>query len=153
MTKPKMPMTHIEGADEQQPTDATQAQQPDATPAGAANDASQKAKKGASIHIDTSAPQDDPAYSQSGQKPAGQKPTQGIYAWCSKIAPGHEHALIGGVCGLVIALLIYVVGFWRTLFVCLLVFVGAAIGQYLDGDPKILSFIRRVIAAGGGDDQ
>lgn len=74
------------------------------------------------------------------------------YAWVSRIVPGHEHALLGGLAGLLIALLIFVVGFWQTVFITLLVFVGIALGQYLDGDPKIINLLRRLIAGGLGDE-
>ncbi|MBQ9315377.1 MAG: DUF2273 domain-containing protein [Atopobiaceae bacterium] len=63
----------------------------------------------------------------------------------------HFHAVVGGVCGLVVAVLIFVVGFWQTLFVSLLAAVGVALGQYLDGDPKIVNLIRRLLSEGRGN--
>ncbi len=73
------------------------------------------------------------------------QPAQGPAAFLSKVAPGHENALLGGLLGLVVAVLMFVAGFWRTLFVVVMVTIGVAVGQYLDGTPKIINFIRRVI--------
>ena len=58
-------------------------------------------------------------------------------AWLHRSFPGHENAVVWGFIGLIVAILIFIVGFWRTLFVALVVAVGVAFGQYLDGDPKI----------------
>ena len=62
------------------------------------------------------------------------------------VAPGHSNTIIFGIIGVIAALLLFSVGFWRTLFVVVMVTIGVAIGQYLDGTPKIIDFIRRVIA-------
>lgn len=74
------------------------------------------------------------------------QPVQGLAAYLTKFAPNHENALLGGLMGLIVAVLMFVAGFWRTLFVVVMVTIGVAIGQYLDGTPKIINFIRRVIA-------
>lgn len=73
------------------------------------------------------------------------EPVQGPAAYLSKVAPNHENALLGGLLGFIVAVLMFVAGFWRTLFVVVMVTVGVAIGQYLDGSPKIIDFIRKVI--------
>lgn len=65
---------------------------------------------------------------------------------------GHEHAILGGLAGLVIAFLMFTIGFWKTLFITLLVAVGVAIGQLIDGDPKIINVLRRLIGALRSDD-
>ncbi len=67
-------------------------------------------------------------------------------AWLPRVLSGHEHAALGGLCGLLIAVLVFVVGFWRTLFVTVLVVVGVAVGQYLDGDPRLVKLVRKVLA-------
>ncbi len=77
---------------------------------------------------------------------ASEQPKAGFVAQVQRLVQGHEHAVLGGIAGLVIALLMFLVGFWQTLFICLLVFVGIALGQYLDGDPKIINWIRRLLA-------
>ena len=76
---------------------------------------------------------------------------QGRLAWLTSIFTGHSYAALGGVCGLVVALLVFFVGFWKTLFVCLLVLVGVAFGQYLDGDPKIVNRIRELVVEARGN--
>ena len=73
--------------------------------------------------------------------------------WVARTFPGHTHAVLGGIAGLLAAVLIFVWGFWQTLFVALLVFVGVALGQYLDGDPKIINFLRAFFAEMRGDEQ
>ena len=62
--------------------------------------------------------------------------------WVATTFPGHEKAFIGGVLGLICALLFLWLGVWKTLIVVIFVVAGVAIGQYLEGDPKILSVIR-----------
>ena len=63
------------------------------------------------------------------------------------VSPGHSHAIGYGLLGLVIALLAFWLGFWRTLVVAFFVLVGVAIGQAVDGDPKIINAIKRLITA------
>lgn len=66
-----------------------------------------------------------------------------VSGWVSRTFPGHENALWGGVAGLAIALLVFWVGVFRALAVAVLVFIGVALGQVADGDPKIINLIRR----------
>lgn len=68
--------------------------------------------------------------------------TTRISSWVSKTFPGHENAFWGGVCGLIIAICLFVIGFWRTLLIALFVILGIAIGQWFDGDPKIFRAIK-----------
>ena len=63
--------------------------------------------------------------------------------------PGHENAVFGGICGLVVAVLVFAIGFLRTLFVLLCVLVGVAIGQYLDGNPIVVKAVRKFFGNGG----
>ncbi|MCR9037129.1 DUF2273 domain-containing protein [Tractidigestivibacter montrealensis] len=65
-------------------------------------------------------------------------------AWVSRTFPGHENAFLGGVCGLVVAIVMAAIGFWRTLLLVLLVLIGVAIGQQADGDPKILRALGKI---------
>lgn len=69
--------------------------------------------------------------------------------WLSSNFPGHENAVFGGACGLIVALLVFVIGFWRTLFVVICVLVGVAIGQYLDGSPAVVKAFRKLFGGGG----
>ncbi len=97
---------------------------------------------------------------QTASEPAAETQPAGVAGqvrqattWLSRTFPGHEHAVLGGACGLVAALMVFVVGFWQMLFVSLVVLVGIALGQFLDGDPKIVNFIRRVLADGRNNEQ
>ena len=65
-------------------------------------------------------------------------------AWVSRTFPGHENAFLGGVCGLIVAIVMAAIGFWRTLLLVLLVLIGVAIGQQADGDPKILRALGKI---------
>lgn len=66
-------------------------------------------------------------------------------AFAEGVFPGHGNAILWGVIGFLAALLVFLLGFWRTLFIAFLVLVGVAFGQYLDGDPKIVRAIMRFI--------
>ena len=63
--------------------------------------------------------------------------------WLKTNFPGHENAVFGGICGLVVAMLVFAIGFWHTLFIVLCVLVGVAIGQYLDGNPTVVKFVSK----------
>ena len=83
--------------------------------------------------------------SQEGAAQAGAKIDQSAQnggirasAWVSRTFPGHENAFLGGVCGVLVAIVMAAIGFWRTLLLVILVLIGVAIGQQADGDPKIL---------------
>ena len=67
-------------------------------------------------------------------------------SWFKRTFPGHENAVIFGLIGLVAAILIFVIGIWRALIVTLFVVVGVAIGQVVDGDPKILRALQRLMS-------
>ena len=66
-----------------------------------------------------------------------------VGAWVSRTFPGHEHAFWGGVLGLLAALVFFAIGFFRTLLIVVLIVVGVAVGQALDGDPKLINAVRR----------
>lgn len=146
MTKSKVPVTHIEGAADAA-ADATRQSAQTADGVG-------KTKSGASVFVDSTEPARDEGTRGGGSANAGasRDTASGLNGLLARIAPGHEHAVLGGICGLVFAVLFFVIGFWKTLFVALLVVVGIAFGQYLDGDPKIVNLIRRALTGGLGDD-
>jgi len=90
----------------------------------------------------------DQAEGQPQDSAAGQTPKRSFSDMCRSISdwvhrrfPGHEHAFWGGVIALVIALLVFIIGLPRMLLICLLVVVGVALGQVVDGDPKIIRAI------------
>lgn len=78
------------------------------------------------------------AASKDGSAEGAQSGVDKASAWVSRTFPGHENAFLGGVCGLLVAIVMAAIGFWRTLLLVLLVLIGVAIGQQADGDPKIL---------------
>ena len=66
--------------------------------------------------------------------------------WVSRTFPGHENAFVFGVIGFLIAVFIFAIGFFQTIFVALLVLAGVAIGQMIDGDPKIINALRHLFS-------
>lgn len=77
---------------------------------------------------------------------AAQEGGRAVSSWVSKTFPGHEKAFWGGMCGLVVALAVFVIGVWRTVLIVALVLVGVAVGQLFDGDPKIINLVRRFLS-------
>ena len=75
-----------------------------------------------------------------------QRAAKAIADWVKSTFPGHEKSFIGGLLGLVAALLFLSLGVGRALVVAFFVLVGVAVGQYLEGDPKILTAIRNWLA-------
>ncbi len=71
-----------------------------------------------------------------------QKTRMTVGEWVHKTFPGHENAFYGAMVALLVALLVFIIGVWRTLLLGVLVLVGVAIGQMLDGDPKIINAVR-----------
>lgn len=82
----------------------------------------------------------------SGPEPAAQP---GVLAcasrWLDETFPNSRNAVLGGVTGLVVALLLFTIGVLKTLAIAILVVVGIACGQYLDGEPKIVRFIQNLM--------
>ncbi len=95
-----------------------------------------------------SAQQDAASTSEPHESSAGTQGAQSTVnrasAWVSRTFPGHENAFLGGVCGLIVAIVMAAIGFWRTLLLVLLVLIGVAIGQQADGDPKILRALGKI---------
>ncbi len=69
-----------------------------------------------------------------------------LFAWVRRTFPGHEHAFWGGVLGFVTAILFLVLGLFKALVIVVLVIVGVAAGQALDGDSKIMDLLRRLFS-------
>ena len=101
-------------------------------------------------------PSGDAAESASGTEPAAQPASgtepaaqPGAFArasnWLDETFPNSRNAVLGGVTGLVVALLLFTIGVLKTLAIAILVVVGIACGQYLDGDPKIVRFIQNLM--------
>ena len=91
-------------------------------------------------------PSGDATESASGTEPAAQP---GAFArashWLDETFPNSRNAVLGGVTGLVVALLLFTIGVLKTLVIAILVVVGIACGQYLDGEPKIVRFIQNLM--------
>lgn len=88
--------------------------------------------------------------SQQADEPTYELPDEpGVFerasAWVRRTFPGHENAFVFGVIGFLIAIFIFVIGFFQTIFVAILVLVGVAIGQQIDGDPKIINALRHLL--------
>ena len=69
--------------------------------------------------------------------------TKRVSSWVSRAFPGHEKAFWGGVCGLLVALILFAIGLLRTIIVVVLVGLGIALGQMADGDPKLVKIVRK----------
>ncbi len=65
--------------------------------------------------------------------------------WLDQTFPNSRNAVIGGLVGLVVALLLFSIGLLKTLVIAILVLVGVAAGQYLDGDPKLVKAIQNLM--------
>lgn len=85
----------------------------------------------------------------AGATPAGDKatgPAWSLTGWVRRTFPGHEKAFWGGVLGLLVALVFFAIGFFRTLLIAILVVAGVAVGQLLDGDPKLINLVRKFLS-------
>lgn len=69
-----------------------------------------------------------------------------VSAWVSKTFPGHENAFWGGVLGLVAAVVLLAFGIFKTLILVVLVVAGIAVGQLVDGDPKLIRALQRLFS-------
>ena len=69
-----------------------------------------------------------------------------VSAWVSKTFPGHENAVWGGVLGLLAAIVLLAFGIFKTLILVVLVVAGIAVGQLVDGDPKLIRALQRLFS-------
>lgn len=65
---------------------------------------------------------------------------QTLRSWCR----GREHACLGAVVGLIVAFCIFSLGFLKTLIIAICVGLGIAFGQYIDGNPRMLSIVKKL---------
>lgn len=65
--------------------------------------------------------------------------------WLAETFPNSRHAVLGGLCGLLVAILLFTIGLIKTLVVVVLVLAGVAAGQFLDGDPKIARALQSLL--------
>ena len=67
-----------------------------------------------------------------------------VVQWFEQLFPGHAHAVIFGLLGFLVAILLFIIGFWKTLLIVILVVIGTSIGQALDGDPKLINMVKHI---------
>lgn len=124
-----------------EPADASASASPDKVPTNGPS-----AAGAAGTQPSTAQPSGDAAQPASGPEPATQP---GAFArasrWLDETFPNGRNAVLGGVTGLVVALLLFTIGVLKTLVIAILVVVGVACGQYLDGDPKIVRFVQNLM--------
>lgn len=77
--------------------------------------------------------------------PAGEGVLDRLSAWFAETFPHSRYAVLGGLAGLVVALLLFWIGVLKTLVIVVLVVVGVAIGQYLDGDPRLIRIVQGLV--------
>lgn len=77
--------------------------------------------------------------------PAGAGALDRLSAWFAETFPHGRYAVLGGLAGLVVALLLFWIGVLKTLVIVVLVVVGVAIGQYLDGDPRLIRIVQGLV--------
>lgn len=163
MAQKKAPVARIEqdtpATTSDEPLRATVVTEPEPAPAPKPAPApapqSEPARPKTTVKVDTALQQEAPSAGSAPQAkeapadaPTGAKTKSGSFApisWLGARFPGHENAALGGIAGLIVALLIFFVGFWQTLFVALMVCVGIAVGQLLDGDPKIIRALKKLL--------
>lgn len=68
-----------------------------------------------------------------------------LLARLDRLVGPNRHAVAGGLCGLLVAILIFTIGIDKTLVIVVLVTVGVACGQFLDGDPKLARMVRSLL--------
>lgn len=85
--------------------------------------------------------------SSTGQPASDSKADSGcqLASWLARTLPGHQNAVLGGLAGLVVALLLFWIGLFKTLVIVVLVLVGVACGQLVDGDPKLVRIVQRLM--------
>lgn len=91
------------------------------------------------------------APADEGTKQKHVHPVEAVQGWIHATFPGHENAVLCGFAGFLIALLLFIIGFWATLLLVVCITIGVAIGQELDGDPKIVTFFKNLL--GSKDDR
>lgn len=135
--------TQVASVDEPAPTYYEEPIAQSTTPASAQQGTADASKAGQAPQA-TSQGSDAVQPTSQGASFAGAR--RSVTTWVHRTFPGHEHAFWGAVVALLVALLTFAIGFARMLFVCLLVIVGIAVGQILDGDPKIIRAIRELFS-------
>lgn len=115
------------------------AKAPVAKVAPAAGEATRTAVPGSTTATASASTADEPAAGAPAQAaPNAPGVLERVCTWFAETFPNSRHAVLGGIAGLVVAIMLFTVGVLRTLVILVLVIVGVAAGQYLDGDPKLV---------------
>ena len=61
--------------------------------------------------------------------------------------------ILGGVLGLVLAILFLTLGFWRTILILILVGGGIAAGSFLDRGQRLMDVVDRFFPGSASDDE
>ena len=61
--------------------------------------------------------------------------------------------ILGGVLGLVLAILFLTLGFWRTILILILVGGGIAAGSFLDRGQRLMDVVGRFFPGSASDDE
>lgn len=85
-----------------------------------------------------------PHYEASGKRVRTkvQDATSRASAWFEGIAPGNGNALLFGVIGAIVAIVLLIIGFWAAFVIALLTVIGVMFGQWLDGNPALWNSIK-----------
>ena len=66
--------------------------------------------------------------------------------WLREVVPQHRFKIVGGLAGLIFALLVVRFGFWWALFILLCTGIGYWVGKRLDEEPDgIMQLLERLI--------
>lgn len=116
-------------------------------------------ERGAKPKVEFKVELEDAVEKDAGQQPPADAPGDGaasgepasdglgrVRDWVRRAFPGGEGAFWGGVVGLVVAIVFLVLGVWYTAVIAAFVLVGVAVGQVVDGDPKIWNLIRSLFS-------
>ena len=123
---------------------AASAARPEGTPAAGASSAG-AAAGAASAGEGAAAGTARPAGAVGDAHPASEGAFASVSRWLAETFPNSRHAVLGGICGLIVAILLFTIGVVQTLVVVLFVTAGVAAGQFLDGDPKIARALQSLL--------
>ena len=127
---------------------AASAARPEGTPAAGASSAGAAAgaaASAASAGEGAAAGTARPAGAVGDAHPASEGAFASVSRWLAETFPNSRHAVLGGICGLIVAILLFTIGVVQTLVVVLFVTAGVAAGQFLDGDPKIARALQSLL--------
>lgn len=89
------------------------------------------------------------AAANSATDATGAAPEPGAFVrasqWLDQTFPHSRNAVLGGLCGLAVAILLFTIGIFKTLVIAILVVAGVALGQFADGDPKLVHIVEKLI--------